>query len=186
MGPEAQRPVVAPSWLAWCSFSLRASNRLHFSTTFRLGCGGGLILAGEASLIRSPQPGHFYGLRSRLCTGARRHPWFAWACATGGSLTACIFLVPANRCPGPTTHRLSMQKSFWGCDPCRLLSASHDANLASWRGDLAASLALSGSRFAVRSGCSHILMLSQKSFNCATPRPDLAKFGSGSELAPPL
>ena len=34
-------------WLAWCSFSLRASNRLHFSTTFRLGCGGGLILAGE-------------------------------------------------------------------------------------------------------------------------------------------
>ena len=70
----------------------------------------------------------------------------------------------------------------------RPLGASHDANLASWRGDLAASLALSGSRFAVRSwsGCSQILMLSQKSSNCATPRSDLAKFGSGSVLAPPL
>ena len=71
---------------------------------------------------------------------------------------------------------------------CRLPTASHDAILASWRGDLAAGLALSGSRFAVRSwsGCSQILMLSQKSSNCATPRPDLAMFGSGSVLAPPL
>ena len=50
----------------------------------------------------------------------------------------------SNRCPGPTTHRLgppagshelySMQKRSWGCDPCRLPTASHDANLASWRG----------------------------------------------------
>ena len=94
-----------------------------------------------------------------------------WRSSKGQRATVAISTSGAtsNRCPGPTTHRLgppagshelySMQKRFWGCDPCRLPTASHDANLASWRGDLAASLALSGSRFAVRSwsGCSQIL-----------------------------
>ena len=95
---------MAPSWLAWCSFSLRASNRLHFSTTFRLGCGGGLILAiaGKASPMRSPQP--------------------------GALLSACIPLVPhqiAARAPrlarllAPTSC-IRRRRAFGGCDPCRL------------------------------------------------------------------
>ena len=97
--------------------------------------------------MRSPQPGHFYRLRSRPCTGARRLPWFAWANATGGSLTASFALV-----------------SLRSAAPCRLPIASHGANPASWRGDLAARPALESS-------------------NCATLRPDPAKFGSGSGLS---
>ena len=108
------RRSVAPSWLAWCSFYLRASPLLH-----------------HLSLNNR----HFYGLRSRLCTGARRLPWFAWACVTGGSLTACIPLVPhriAARAPRLIVWA-RLLKSPWRCDPCRLPTASHDANLASWR-----------------------------------------------------
>ena len=116
------------SWLAWCSFSVRASNRLHFSTTFRLGCGGGLILAEE-------------GVPDSTTRGTSMGPGSSWACAS---------------CPGPTTHRLSGSHELYSMLP---VAFRHDA----------ASLALSGSRFAVRSwsGCSQILMLSQKPFNCA-------------------
>ena len=186
---------MAPSWLAWCSFSLSASNKLHFSTTFRLGCGGGLILAGE-------------GVPDEISTTGGTSMGSGPGCVQGPEgFPGSPGLVPLGRpaspwchiesLPGP--HDSSSGPACWlpqavfdaeeplKCDPCRLPTASHDANLASWRGDLAASLALSGSRFAVRSwsGCSQILMLSQKSSN-STPRSDLAKFGSGSVLAPPL
>ena len=94
---------MAPSWLAWCSFSLRASNRLHFSTTLRLGCGGGLILAGTS--MRSPQPGAllwdpaqavYRGQKASLVRLGLRH----WGQPDGLHPLGAT----SNRCPGLTTH----------------------------------------------------------------------------------
>ena len=150
IGPEAQRPVATTrhltacqvctgveffeissseevSWLAWCSFSLRASNRLHFSTTFRLGCGGGLILAGEGvfdeisttrALLWAPVQAVYRGQKASLVRLGLCH----WGQPDGLHPLGAT----SNRCPGPTTHRLP-RAVFDAEDPLEMrpLSPSH-------------------------------------------------------------